>query len=236
MHHLRITIITSAFMFCLFCTPSAQLAEPKEKQDKWGFVVGRSVVIDYKYDSVGYKRSGHYPVMEAGKWGLVDSLGVETITCVYDTIMFMKKHGCIVSSNGMYGVVSTTNSILVPFEYEDIDYYNPDSVSLVKKDGRWGYLRGDELDLEVERLIFESPEVPAMFKGCELTESDPIERRKCAELEMLKSVYTRIRYPAYAREHGIQGRVVIEFLILAFSQHTRLRQKDEPLDFEAQGV
>jgi hypothetical protein len=71
MHYLRLTILASAFMFCLFCSLSAQLAEPKEKHDKWGFVVGRSVVIDYKYDAVGKKRFGYYSVVEGDKWGLV---------------------------------------------------------------------------------------------------------------------------------------------------------------------
>lgn len=213
MHHLRITIITCTVMLCLINSLSAQLAEPKEKQDKWGFVVDRSVVIEYKYDSVGYKRFGHYTVREGGKWGLVDSLGVEAIACVYDTIMFTKKHGCIVSSNGKYGVVSPTNSFLIPFEYEDIDYYNPDSVSLVKKDGRWGYLRGDKLDFEAERLIFDSPETMAMFKRVGSYDKKPVEPRKYAEAQLLNFVYLNVRYPADARENEIQGTVIIEFLI-----------------------
>jgi protein TonB len=113
----------------------------------------------------------------------------------------------------MYGVASPTNEIMVPFEYQDIDYYYPDSVSLVKKDGRWGYLRGDELDFEPERLIFHTPEIEALFKGCDLNVADQKEQSKCAEEKKLHFIYLNVRYPVEARKHGIQGRVVIEFFI-----------------------
>ena len=36
---------------------------------------------------------------------------------------------------------------------------------------------------------------------------------KCEQLEMLKFVYKNIKYPAIAREKGIEGTVVIRFII-----------------------
>ena len=43
--------------------------------------------------------------------------------------------------------------------------------------------------------------------------TDISEKKKCAEMEMLKFIYSNIKYPAAAREAGIQGKVIIQFII-----------------------
>ncbi|MFT4760276.1 MAG: protein TonB [Paraglaciecola sp.] len=60
--------------------------------------------------------------------------------------------------------------------------------------------------------IFKVVEEMPTFKGCEGVR-DKKERKACAEQEMLQFVYKNINYPAIARENGIQGMVVIRFVI-----------------------
>ena len=60
---------------------------------------------------------------------------------------------------------------------------------------------------EVLKVVEEMPRFP----GCE---DVPLEERKqCAENEMLKFIYTNIKYPAMARENGIEGKVFVGFVI-----------------------
>ncbi|MEZ4988101.1 MAG: energy transducer TonB [Saprospiraceae bacterium] len=50
------------------------------------------------------------------------------------------------------------------------------------------------------------------FSGCEDVGTLP-EKKECAQNELLKFLYSNINYPARARENGIQGTVVVTFVI-----------------------
>ncbi len=50
-----------------------------------------------------------------------------------------------------------------------------------------------------------------MFPGC--AEEDYQKRKKCAEKAMLSFIYSNIKYPAIARENGIEGQTVIRFIV-----------------------
>ena len=50
------------------------------------------------------------------------------------------------------------------------------------------------------------------YKGCEAVQNKE-ERKICADQEMLKFIYKNIKYPALARENGIEGMVVIRFIV-----------------------
>lgn len=39
------------------------------------------------------------------------------------------------------------------------------------------------------------------------------ERKKCAENEMLQYIYKNLKYPATARQFGVQGRVIVQFVV-----------------------
>ena len=60
----------------------------------------------------------------------------------------------------------------------------------------------------------DSKEVMPMFKhsDCEAI-ADPKAKKKCAERKMLEFIYTKIKYPAVARENGVQGTAVVQFVI-----------------------
>ena len=60
--------------------------------------------------------------------------------------------------------------------------------------------------------IFKVVEDMPRFPGCEDT-SNKEERKKCAEQKMLEYIYKNIKYPAIARENGVEGTVVITFVV-----------------------
>ncbi|MBK8489563.1 MAG: TonB family protein [Saprospirales bacterium] len=60
--------------------------------------------------------------------------------------------------------------------------------------------------------IFKVVEDMPRFPGCE-DESNKDDRKKCAEQKMLEYIYKNIKYPAIARENGVEGTVVITFVV-----------------------
>ncbi len=65
---------------------------------------------------------------------------------------------------------------------------------------------------ETEEEIFKVVEQMPMFKGCE-NEKDKKAMKTCATQKLLKFVYKNIKYPAIARENGIEGTAVINFVV-----------------------
>jgi protein TonB len=62
--------------------------------------------------------------------------------------------------------------------------------------------------------IFKVVEEMPRFPGCEdLATTD--ERKACADKKMLQFIYDNIQYPSIARENGIEGTVVIRFVVEA---------------------
>jgi len=63
-----------------------------------------------------------------------------------------------------------------------------------------------------EDEIFKVVEDNPAFPGCEGI-SDKAEKKRCAEEKMLQFIYSNIKYPAIARENGVEGRAVIKFVV-----------------------
>ncbi|HFC01323.1 MAG TPA: energy transducer TonB [Phaeodactylibacter sp.] len=64
-----------------------------------------------------------------------------------------------------------------------------------------------------EEKIFKVVEDMPRFPGCEGKGLGKAELKKCAEDEMLKFIYSNIKYPAVARENGIEGRAILRFMV-----------------------
>jgi TonB family protein len=52
-----------------------------------------------------------------------------------------------------------------------------------------------------------------MFHGCENNDGTITELQKCANESLMKYLYTEIRYPKMARDQGIQGQVLVQFIV-----------------------
>ncbi|MFT6321531.1 MAG: TonB family protein [Granulosicoccus sp.] len=85
----------------------------------------------------------------------------------------------------------------------------------------------EELDLEMEEELNEirikvAPEEEKIFKvvedmprfpGCEGKGKSKKELKECSEAEMQKFIYSKIKYPARAKENNTQGKVIIKFMV-----------------------
>ncbi|MEM6963798.1 MAG: TonB family protein, partial [Bacteroidota bacterium] len=87
--------------------------------------------------------------------------------------------------------------------------------------------------------VFKVVEDMPRFAGCEDISDDKTERKKCAEANMLKYIYNNIKYPKAAREAGVQGRVIIQFVVKkdgSIANSKVLRDPGSGLGAEAQRV
>ena len=63
-------------------------------------------------------------------------------------------------------------------------------------------------------IIILVPERMPLFPGCEEISYDDYEaKKKCADQSLLSYIYSCIKYPAMARESGIEGTVVVTFVV-----------------------
>jgi protein TonB len=65
---------------------------------------------------------------------------------------------------------------------------------------------------ENEREIFKVVEENPTFPGCEEV-ANMNERRTCAEEKMMRFIHESIKYPTAARDNGIAGMVVVQFVV-----------------------
>lgn len=83
--------------------------------------------------------------------------------------------------------------------------------------------------------IFNTAQEMPRFPGCEDI-GDLKKKKKCAEKKMLEYIYKNIKYPTLARENGIQGMVVVSFIVEKDGSITNtkiLRNLDGGCDEEA---
>lgn len=207
----EIILIFSSIFFVL--TLNAQNVTFKEKNGKYGFFQKRKKVLEYQYDDVVNRKNDVFAVKKDQKWGIVNSEGVEVISCKYDTIMINGDRGFIVNDNGKFGVIDIDENILLEKKYENIDHYYGDSLALVKYEGVWSYLSNNVLQDNSELLIFKRVDQKPIFEQCDKSSQSKKELKRCADRKMLEFVYENINYPEEAKIKGIEGTVVIQFLI-----------------------
>lgn len=64
----------------------------------------------------------------------------------------------------------------------------------------------------VEEEIFKVVEQMPRFPGCE-DKATEAEKKSCADQAMLQYIYKNLKYPAIARENGVEGGVVLQFVV-----------------------
>ena len=64
-----------------------------------------------------------------------------------------------------------------------------------------------------EEEIFKVVEQMPRFPGCENSGGTNAEKAKCAEGKLLQYIYKNLKYPAIARENGVEGTCVIQFVV-----------------------
>ena len=89
---------------------------------------------------------------------------------------------------------------------ESIEFFEEDTVSIAVNNLPPPV---EEKENDIPILIVE--QMPR-FPGCEGLATNA-ERDKCAQKKLLQYIYSNLEYPAIARENGIEGRVVVRFVV-----------------------
>jgi len=64
-----------------------------------------------------------------------------------------------------------------------------------------------------EEQIFKVVEEMPRFPGCEQKGMDKNKLRECSQEEMLKFIYSNLKYPEIAKQKAIEGRVILQFVV-----------------------
>jgi periplasmic protein TonB len=83
--------------------------------------------------------------------------------------------------------------------------------SQCKNDHAHDTLHPETLSIDTSQ-VYQVSTIAPRFPGCETLSTD-IEKKNCADKKLLEYLYAHIQYPVYAKEHGVQGRCVVSFII-----------------------
>lgn len=114
--------------------------------------------------------------------------------------------------NSKYGILDSLGFQISEPIFDKVDGFYEDNFT-VKKDGKWVAWSLKGTLAEIEDLVFVNPdEFPVFGSNC-LEMKDLEEKKECSTKSLLMTVYKNITYPAFARMNGIEGTVVLGFLV-----------------------
>lgn len=196
----------------LSATLTAQKLKPKVKNGLYGFSLDKEMIIECQFDTVDYHYNQKYFVRKDGLWGVVSIDPTKRIPCKYESIQSWVSNEYLVSNNGLYGIIDSAGLVIWDLIYQEIDHTRGDSLALVKHHGKWVYYKNGQAIYNEDDFYFTKPDRMPLFPGCD--PSLPYEElKKCSVNQMYKYIFENVHYPALARDMGIQGMVVIEFMI-----------------------
>jgi TonB family protein len=98
------------------------------------------------------------------------------------------------------GTIITTARFLKPIKSDKPMDVHPVAADSIKKDE--------------PKEIFKVVEQMPRFPGCEDLEGSNDEKFQCAQVKLLEYIYTNLQYPAEARQSLIEGRCVVQFVVM----------------------
>lgn len=134
------TFLFSVFFlfYGVFCTAQTP---------NWGLIdkTGKVIVPFGKYSDCGMYNESRCAVQQNGKWGFIDTLGNEVISCTYDTPNkdepepLFSNGMAWVKKRGKWGCIDLNGKIKIQFLYQAVnEFYN--GSALVKKKNKWGFI------------------------------------------------------------------------------------------------
>lgn len=114
--------------------------------------------------------------------------------------------------NSKKGALDSAGMVILDFIYDDIDHLEGDA-ALVKYQEKWAMYRNGEYSYNPDEFIFHSPQTMPLFPGCEVQDVTYADQKNCAQEKLYQYIGSTIKYPASAREHGIQGTVIVSFVV-----------------------
>ena len=108
-------------------------------------------------------------VQKKGRFGFVDDCtGQLVIPFCYEATVASIHPFTWVRKSGKWGCINQNNTVLIPFQYDNVSYFDSDSISLANLNGRMGHIRAN--GSIVTPLLYES--VWPFFEGLALVQQD----------------------------------------------------------------
>ncbi len=111
------------------------------KKGKKGLVSGEGkILLPAVYDAIGYAGDKYLSLLRETKFGLYDLKNRIEIKPAYEKNLREYNQQLIIGYKGRTcGIIDTSNKIIIPFEYENIQYWN-DTAAFVQKNSLWQLL------------------------------------------------------------------------------------------------
>ena len=118
-------------------------------------------------------------------------------------------------------LTSVIEPIPEPMEAVEVPVYLDTIVRTIESDSMGVSQTGSQVEFAVPPLIQAEEDTAIViiaermprFPGCEHIVGSNAEKYQCAEAKFLRYVYAQLRYPVMAREAGIEGKVVVAFVV-----------------------
>ncbi len=132
-----------------------------------------------------------------------------------------KKYNKESGKNGIIEIITKPKYIVdenevTKEEYQALEQSQIFSKTVVKYGGQENGLTIIELNKMDEKVVphelYKVVEEMPRFPGCEEAKTQT-EREACSNLNLMKYIYSNIKYPKLAKENGIDGRVVVSFVV-----------------------
>ncbi len=195
---------------------------------KYGLVTSEGEKLNCVYEEIGpLNPQGFAKIKQFGEYGFIDFEGNIVISPTYTAIgtnligdeesgdEFKFIDGLItVQKEEKFGVINQNGQIVHPIEYEAIYSFNKTYFAYKKDNQFYVNEKGKTAMLEMEAhknlpsIVDESPQFPGCEKG------DNLEAYKaCAQEKLFDFIQKEFSYPKYAKTLGIEGNVVIQFIV-----------------------
>ena len=165
-------------------------------------------------DSI-YRRGNYFSIVKGDKEGLVDASGQFLFPVEYDALkgpFQMKENYFILQQGDLSGLAKGSGEWVFPPTYERIDLPYRGEIPIYA-DGRWGTWKNGVEDWADTSIYFSQPDTGPLYdEKCFLKNEDG-PQKKCSDKAIAMQIYKSIRYPVAARENGISGVAVVQFVV-----------------------
>ncbi len=212
------------------------------KDGKWGYIdIQNKVVIPFQFDNAYNFSYSHAIVKINEKSGLIDLNGIFVLQAMYDLLSQQNQHIIYKKDNhaGLMDTLGNTASNI----YDDIDYFYKGKIA-IKKDDKWGSWEDGKEDWNDKDIVFFRVDLrPFYKKDCVIKSKDIYEEDEdghplisekmkdeayyCNDYKFIGDVYKNVVYPIIARENGIEGLTMTEFVVDEKGKIINIRVKKE---------
>ena len=188
-----------------FVNHNGRLLATVAKGEKWGIIeLNNNVILPFKYDWLLLGTGRYIGAKLNHKWGLIDINGNVIVPFIYDEIE-MDGNGLpylTVKKDGLKGLFSYENGLIIPCEYENIEPYH-NTICAKKQNGKYVLLGYDNKELTKEYYFIS----PYPENGLYLAGED---KKHCGYINEQGEIIVPFRY----REHPLRfhgGLAVAEY-------------------------